>query len=232
MAERKRLAGVALLTWLSLSAAALRADLIVHQMSDGRIFVSNSIDMVATAKARLPRRAAVPISPSATERFREPIIVAARRFGVREDLALAVARAESSFNPFAISRKGAVGIMQLMHQTAAQYGVFDRFNALQNIEAGIRHLRYLHDKYRGDLTLTLAAYNAGEDAVAKHGGVPPFSETRGYVRRVLSYMGLAYSPSGSPATPSRIYKLTTADGRVIITDTMPAAGSGRVEVIR
>lgn len=215
---------------LALLPAVLSADLIVRQTSDGRIFVSNSIDMVTSTRARVPR------SPSSTAvsygRYQQPVSDAARRFGVREDLALAVARAESSFNPFAISPKGAVGIMQLMHETAARYGVADRFNALQNIEAGIRHLRHLHDKYRGNLELTLAAYNAGEEAVAKHNGVPPYAETRTYIRRVLSFMGLAYAAATTSKTPTRIYKLTTVDGRVTITDSPPAPGSGRVEVIR
>jgi soluble lytic murein transglycosylase-like protein len=217
---------------LLLTSPFLRPDLIVKQMSDGRIVLSNSLDMVTSSKARMGRRA-LPSNPSIYERYRQPVRETAQRFGLREDLALAVARAESSFNPFAISPKGAVGIMQLMHETAMQYGVSDRFNALQNIEAGIRHLTFLMDKYRGDLTLTLAAYNAGAEAVARYNGVPPYAETRGYIRRVLSYMGMAtpdYATPGKARTP--IYKLTTPDGRMIITDSPPSSAMGYVEVIR
>lgn len=105
------------------------------------------------------------------------------------DLALikAVIRTESDFNPNATSRKGASGLMQLMPQTAAHYGVSDLYSPQQNLDAGIRYLRDLLDRYDNRLYLVLAAYNAGETAVAKYNGIPPYWETRRYVKKVMYY---------------------------------------------
>jgi soluble lytic murein transglycosylase-like protein len=110
----------------------------------------------------------------------------ARRHGVDPALVLAVVGVESAFRPDAVSRKGAQGLMQLMPGTAAALGVSDAFDPAQNLDGGVRHLRSLVGRYRGDLTKALAAYNAGEGAVARHRGVPPYRETRDYVRRVLA----------------------------------------------
>jgi len=105
--------------------------------------------------------------------------------GVDPYLARAVIQAESAFNYRARSRAGALGLMQLMPQTAERFGVLDPFDPRQNITGGTKYLRYLLDYFKGDLTRTIAAYNAGEGAVDKHGGVPPFKETRAYVPRVM-----------------------------------------------
>jgi soluble lytic murein transglycosylase-like protein len=99
---------------------------------------------------------------------------------------------ESAFNPAAISRKGARGLMQLMPDTARQYGIRDVFDPAQNISAGARHLAYLLGLYNGDVGKSLAAYNAGEAAVARYGGVPPYDETRLYVTKgLIAYYGKA-----------------------------------------
>ncbi len=105
------------------------------------------------------------------------------------DLALikAVIRTESDFNPNATSRKGASGLMQLMPQTARRYGVSDLYSPEQNLDAGIRYLRDLINRYDNRLHLVLAAYNAGESAVAKYNGVPPYRETQRYVKKVMRY---------------------------------------------
>jgi len=100
-------------------------------------------------------------------------------------LVLAVVAVESAFRPDAVSPKGAQGLMQLMPGTAASLGVRDPFDPEQNLEGGARHLRGLVEEYRGDLTKALAAYNAGSGAVRRHAGVPPYAETREYVKRVL-----------------------------------------------
>jgi len=113
------------------------------------------------------------------------IRAAAQKHGVDEELISSVITAESAFNPRAISRKQARGLMQLMPATASQLAVSDAFDPVQNVDAGARYLKLLLEKYGQDLTLALAAYNAGPDRVAQYGGVPPFSETRAYVRRVL-----------------------------------------------
>lgn len=111
----------------------------------------------------------------------------ARRHNVDPDLIWAVIRTESNFNSAAISPKGAKGLMQLMPATAMAYDIKDPFNPHQNIEGGTRYLRYLLSMFNGDLTLSLAAYNAGENAVLSYGSIPPFSETRDYVSKVLSF---------------------------------------------
>jgi hypothetical protein len=111
---------------------------------------------------------------------------AARRHGLDPALVLAVVSVESGFRPEAVSPKGAQGLMQLMPRTAASLGVEDALDPEQNLDAGVRHLEMLVRLYGGDLTRALAAYNAGQGAVARHGGVPPYRETRAYVRRVLA----------------------------------------------
>lgn len=110
---------------------------------------------------------------------------AARRHGLDPALVLAVVQVESGFRTEAVSPKGARGLMQLMPATAAGLGVTDAFDAHQNLDGGARHLAGLLARYDGDLRKALAAYNAGEGAVARHRGVPPYSETRAYVRSVL-----------------------------------------------
>ena len=116
------------------------------------------------------------------------IKVVAARYHVPADLVAAVIEAESDNNPRAVSRRGARGLMQLMPKTARTLGVHDPFDARANIDAGVRHLRALMDRFgsgSNNLPLVLAAYNAGEVAVIKHRGVPPYRETRAYVKRIL-----------------------------------------------
>lgn len=113
---------------------------------------------------------------------------AARNNGLSEELINAVVKAESNFNPGAVSPKGAMGLMQLMPGTADRYGVADPFDPGQNLEAGSRHLRMLLDRYGGDTELALAAYNAGERAVETYRGVPPYEETQTYVTRVMDML--------------------------------------------
>jgi soluble lytic murein transglycosylase-like protein len=110
---------------------------------------------------------------------------AARRHGLDPELVLAVVSVESAFQPDAVSPKGARGLMQLMPATAASLDVADAFDPEANLEGGTRHLESLVSRYDGDLEKALAAYNAGEGAVSRYGGVPPYRETRAYVRKVL-----------------------------------------------
>ena len=109
----------------------------------------------------------------------------AARHGVPADLVVAVIEAESANNPRAVSRRGARGLMQLMPRTAKTLGVDDPFDPRENIEAGVKHLRAMMARFGNDLPLVLAAYNAGEVAVIKHRGVPPYRETRAYVKRIM-----------------------------------------------
>jgi soluble lytic murein transglycosylase-like protein len=100
-------------------------------------------------------------------------------------LVKAIVHVESSFNPYAVSNRGARGLMQVLPETAKRHGIHDIYDPAQNIEAGIRHLKYLNVLFKNKNHLVLAAYNAGENAVLRHGGIPPYTETQLYVRKVL-----------------------------------------------
>ncbi|MFZ0537393.1 MAG: lytic transglycosylase domain-containing protein [Candidatus Sulfotelmatobacter sp.] len=122
---------------------------------------------------------------------------AAARHNVDPNLVRAVVKVESNFNPNAVSRKGAMGLMQLMPSTARQLKVNNPFDPEQNVDAGVRHLKQLLESYGGDIKLTLAAYNAGAGAVARSSGVPRYAETQNYVRRITN---LYYGRSASSAS--------------------------------
>jgi soluble lytic murein transglycosylase-like protein len=147
---------------------------------------------------------------------------AALRYGVPQRLVEAVIRAESAYNPGAVSRKGARGLMQLMPATASMLGVRDSFNPRQNIDGGVRHLRGLMDRYSNDLRLALAAYNAGEQAVNWYRGVPPFPETRQYVDRIL----VDYGGAEAVGLPRTIFRYVGEDGTVTYTN-IPVKRSSR-----
>jgi soluble lytic murein transglycosylase len=119
--------------------------------------------------------------------YDELIRSASGRYSVDADLVRAVIKAESDFNAQARSQKGAMGLMQLMPDTARLHNVTDAYDPSENVEGGVRHLKMLLERYQGNLELSLAAYNAGSGAVEKHGGMPPFAETKEYVRRVLRF---------------------------------------------
>ena len=128
-------------------------------------------------------------------RFDDFIFSSSQRYGVDAALVRAVVKVESDFNEGARSNKGAQGLMQLMPETARLHNVGNVYDPEENIEGGVRHLRLLLDRYQGDVPLSLAAYNAGIQAVEKYRGIPPFSETKEYVRRVLNYLQ-RYSKNG------------------------------------
>lgn len=130
--------------------------------------------------------------------FHEFILHYAHRYGVDPHLVKGVIHAESGFNPGAVSPKGARGLMQLMPGTQQQVGVQNAFSPQQNIAGGVKYLSQMIGKYRGDVRLALAAYNAGPASVDRYGGIPPFAETQEYVRRVLF---LAQSYRSRYATP-------------------------------
>lgn len=121
----------------------------------------------------------------------------AARYGVPKNLVMAVIAVESQFDPLAISSRGAVGLMQLMPETAQILGVSDPFDPRENIEGGVRHLRDLMDRFDNNLPLALAAYNAGSKAVITHGGIPPYRETRQYVSRILLRLDWEESRQGA-----------------------------------
>jgi soluble lytic murein transglycosylase-like protein len=119
-----------------------------------------------------------------TDAYRDEIAAAARQHGVDEAIVRAIIHAESAYNPNALSRAGAQGLMQLMPATARRFGVSNAFDASQNIQGGVQYLAWLLKRFNNNLTLAAAGYNAGEGAVDKYDGVPPYNETQRYVQRV------------------------------------------------
>jgi soluble lytic murein transglycosylase-like protein len=127
--------------------------------------------------------------------YDDVILSASGRYNIDADLIRAVIKTESDFNSTARSNKGAMGLMQLMPETARLHDVVNAYDPIDNIEGGVRHLKLLLSRYQGNLELSLAAYNAGIKAVEKFGGIPPFAETKEYIRRVLQHYQ-AYRSNG------------------------------------
>ena len=185
-----RLAALALL--LALPAPAAGQALYRYVDARGVVHFTNTPTDRRFARVRFeptprPRASHAPLrGVSRSQRYDDLIESAAREHGVPAALVKAVIKAESAFNPNAVSPKGAMGLMQLMPATARTLGVEEPFRAEANVHGGTRYLRHLHNRF-GSWTHTLAAYNAGPTAVARYRGVPPYPETRTYVKRVLSY---------------------------------------------
>jgi hypothetical protein len=156
-------------------------------------------------------------SPDAAVDYVAVIDNACYRHGVDPKLVHAIVKVESGFNPYALSRKGAMGLMQLMPQTAINMNVQNIFNPHENVDGGVRYLRYLIDRYEGNLSLALAAYNAGETAVKKWGTIPPYPETQSYVQRILKlYNGTGVDVSATPHYT--IFIGYGEDGAISLTD--------------
>jgi hypothetical protein len=187
---------IALLLLMAQSAMAAR--FYVYELPDGSRMISDHPINKPTHKLITSRHkakgtgriAATKITfhkPEHGDRWDDLITELAQRHKVDVALVKAVVHTESYFNYRATSHAGATGLMQLMPQTAAKYGVRDIENPYENLDAGIQHLRYLLTKYQWNLNYALAAYNAGEKAVYYYKGVPPYKETREYVKKVLAY---------------------------------------------
>ncbi|MBV2090716.1 MAG: lytic transglycosylase domain-containing protein [Candidatus Thiodiazotropha sp. (ex Ctena orbiculata)] len=118
----------------------------------------------------------------------------AKHYDLSADLIHALITVESDWQPAVVSKKGAVGLMQLMPATAERFAVVDSYDPYQNLQGGMRYLRFLFNRFHGRLDLVLAAYNAGENAVDRYNGIPPYSETQAYVHKVLKLYGAPASP--------------------------------------
>jgi hypothetical protein len=162
-----------------------------------------------TASAKASSSAGIPAS------YVEIINSACYHHGVDPSLVHAVIKVESDFNPYAMSKKGAMGLMQLMPQTAMDLNVRNTFSPMENIYGGVKYLKYLMDRYEGNLSLALAAYNAGETTVKKWGTIPPIKETQNYVKRILAI----YNGTGTSFAPRHtIYVGYSDDGALLFTD--------------
>jgi len=207
-------------------AGGPRADEPIMYVIDGEaiVFTNRSLPearpvpgLESSDEGRRARDASLPAT-----RYDPYIEQVARENDLSPALIKAVALVESGFDTHAVSRAGAQGLMQLMPATASEYGVADAFNPLENLRAGARHLRKLLDRFDGDLTLALAAYNAGAGAVERHRGVPDYAETVDYVRRVHEKLGRRPRglPSGAGAAravrPVRLSVLN--DGSVLLSN--------------
>lgn len=186
-----------LLALLALPAGAARAEVRVVHEADGTVRLTNRAGGARASAVRTVRdpdgalrlilRGGVTCTPQAdTGQYDEAFAAAAEKYGLSVPLLKAVAHTESAFDPMAVSKAGAQGLMQLMPATARELGVDDPHDPVQAIEGGAAYLRRLLDRF-GVLRLAIAAYNAGPDAVAKAGGIPAFEETQRYVARVLGW---------------------------------------------
>lgn len=212
-------------TWISLPCPTPAQEIVSYINQHGQIVFINGNTPAARPKGRAGRhhsdsRDAVP--PAIAERKFNPIVAkVAKQNSLDPALVKAVINTESGWNPYAVSQKGAMGLMQLIPATAHRFGVQDPYNPTENIEGGVKYLRSLLNRYHGNLTKSLAAYNAGERAVDESGGVPPYPETRNYVRKVTN----AYFDSGSSHISSEpvarsfpVRKEIEPDGQVIFTN--------------
>jgi len=155
---------------------------------------------------------AKPVSGRRISAFDDLITEHASRHALQPDFVRAVIQAESAFNPFARSPKGAMGLMQLMPATAAQYQVLNAYDPAENIRAGVSYLKSLLTRFDGDVSLALAAYNAGPGAVEKYGrAVPPYKETRNYVSKITANAG-----ARAAAIPQIVRTVTIVDGREVV----------------
>ncbi len=220
--DRRQMAAAAALTvsCFCFSSEDASAQIYTRTNAKGVVEATNTPAVPGEYKLAYPKRKGVVIHspefklrPSSHAEFNEHIEAAAAWHGVPVPFVRAVIQTESQFDPRAVSSVGAQGLMQLMPATARRFGVVDPFDPQQNIFGGVRYLRWLLDKFGGDQTLAAAGYNAGENAVIRYKGVPPYRETQGYVRKIMGILNGAgagsevpvvaamasYVPGGAPA---------------------------------
>lgn len=204
-----------LLGALVVTSLALAGELL-YVVEDGAIVFTNTPRSDARPVPGFERRAGSSSVALPVTIYDAYIDRLAREEGLAPELIKAVALVESALDPHAVSPKGAEGLMQLMPETAAQYGVSDSFDPLENLRAGARHLRSLLDEFGGDETLALAAYNAGSGAVRRHRGVPAYEETRNYVNKVQERLGRGRRPIPVDRPESDVKLIRAKDGTVLL----------------
>jgi soluble lytic murein transglycosylase-like protein len=205
-----RLLGGISLLW----ALSSHADIIQYHGLDGRRYFANAVPASGTVQpvptlGPQPARAAAHENPQV--RTRSLVYPLAQQYDIDANLVRAIIAVESNFDAQAVSTAGAQGLMQLMPETATRYQVQQPFDPRANVEGGIRYLKDLWQRFGGDLPRVLAAYNAGEGAVERFGGIPPYPETQRYVARVLALYG-------GNTTSAKIYRYPTAQGSILFTD--------------
>ncbi len=199
------------------------ADIYSFKDGNGIMHIGNSKDIRSRGSLLIKETPRFSI-PTAAEKIEIMKIIddTAKKHGIDPDLAKAVAQAESNFQPNAVSPKGAIGIMQLMPATADRFKVKNIYHPKENIEGGIKYLKFLLGMFPADLTLAVAAYNAGENRVLREGSIPEIKETRDYVDRVIRFYNgfksgdIAKSP-GTKLT-RRVRKSTRSDGTVVLSN--------------
>ncbi|MBY0494372.1 MAG: lytic transglycosylase domain-containing protein [Cyanobacteria bacterium] len=219
-----------ILTVVLCTAAPAAAQIYSWRDADGKLVVSDKpradkgAQTTYAVHGSSAVKATIPLAIShKSARYDTAINEHARRQGVAEDLVRAVIQVESAFNPNAVSNKGAMGLMQLMPQTATELGVKDPFDPEQNIRGGVKYLKQLLERYDNKVELALAAYNAGIGNVEKYGAVPPFKETRNYVNKITN--------AAPPAPKNVIYKwIEFVDGKAVtkLSNKPPASGSYQI----
>jgi hypothetical protein len=161
----------------------------------------------------LPLTGKADVLSSSKKPYDDIVVDIAQRQRVPVELVHSIIKAESDYDPWAISPKGAMGLMQLMPITAKQYNVMNVFDPRQNIEGGVKYLVDLIKLYDGDTKHVLAAYNAGQEAIKRYGGIPPYQETKNYIRKVMSIY-----PKSKITTRTKIYAFYDENGRYVLTD--------------
>lgn len=191
--------------WFRLAAAkgdapSMRMLAYLDKAGKGKAICAEPVDPVRPSPA--PQLAAARRGPPSPKRAQVEALVTslAPNYGLQPSLVLAVIEAESGFNSQARSIKDAQGLMQLIPQTAQRFGVQNPYDPVQNLHGGMAYLRWLLAYFRGDVRLTLAGYNAGEGAVVRYGGVPPYAETRAYVEKITRAYGQLSHPPVAPVT--------------------------------
>jgi len=184
--DRKLASCLILFTALAFVAPA-SADVFVYKDKQGVLTFTNVPNHSGYRRVLREPTGQPNAGPMVNGSYEELIRWASERYNVDADLIRAVIKAESDFKSNARSQKGAMGLMQLMPDTARLHSVSDAYDPGENVDGGVRHLKMLLERYQGDIELSLAAYNAGSGAVDKHGGIPPFAETKEYIKRVLRY---------------------------------------------